>query len=451
MKVNNRKCINKLSGRLLLANKRRNIITIFAIILTAVLFTSLFTIMLSINATYETGTFLQLGGYAHGTFKNITPAQEEKLIAHRNIKAYGERMVLGVIEDETFKNLTAEISYMDENTTKWSFIEFEEGHIPTGKNEVVMDKEALKLLGYEPVLGESIDLTFNIVGYSDENGRFADSFVLAGYWEADNLCPAHFINVSKEYALDFSRKAEAMGYEPIRTDLEVMLSSSFNARKKMIAAVEESGYIYGEESTDDTVRIGVNPGYTGASFDKDSMLETALPLAAFLLLVVFTGYLIIYNVFQISVTTDIRFYGLLKTIGTTQKQVKRNVVRPQTKIGGKGCPAHLFTISGDVIRLRIVHCISGDYIVVPTRPPNGVQLGSNIDLNRYIDKKEYPQIQRVLVLLTQFSSFSVLFPIQATIQEITDHPDGYRPGNRFSEIQHLDLWFPQCQPCDPQI
>ena len=31
-----------------------------------------------------------------------------------------------------------------------------------------------------------------------------------------------------------------------------------------------------------------------------------------------TGYLIIYNIFQISVISDIRFYGLLKTIGTTK-------------------------------------------------------------------------------------------------------------------------------------
>ena len=36
-----------------------------------------------------------------------------------------------------------------------------------------------------------------------------------------------------------------------------------------------------------------------------------------LVLILLTGYLIIYNVFQISVANDIRFYGLLKTISTT--------------------------------------------------------------------------------------------------------------------------------------
>ena len=51
-------------------------------------------------------------------------------------------------------------------------------------------------------------------------------------------------------------------------------------------------------------------------------------VAAFLLLVIFTGYLIIYNIFQISVAGDIRFYGLLKTIGTTPRQLKR-IIRQQ--------------------------------------------------------------------------------------------------------------------------
>ena len=76
-----------MATRLLFANKRRNLITIFAIILTAVLFTSLFTITLSINASYETSTFRQLGGYAHGTFKDVTEEQEERLIANSKIKA----------------------------------------------------------------------------------------------------------------------------------------------------------------------------------------------------------------------------------------------------------------------------------------------------------------------------------------------------------------------------
>ena len=54
MRVNNRKCVSLIGIISLLTNKRRNIIAIVAIALTAVLFTSLFTIIMSIGSTYET-------------------------------------------------------------------------------------------------------------------------------------------------------------------------------------------------------------------------------------------------------------------------------------------------------------------------------------------------------------------------------------------------------------
>ena len=44
MNVKNRKCIRKLSLKSLYANRRRNLIAIFAIALTTLLFTSMFTI-----------------------------------------------------------------------------------------------------------------------------------------------------------------------------------------------------------------------------------------------------------------------------------------------------------------------------------------------------------------------------------------------------------------------
>ena len=340
MRVNNRKSIYRIAGRCLFSNRRRNIITIAAIILTAVLFTSLFTIMLSINASYETSLLRQLGGYAHGTFKDVTEEQEEKLVKHRYIKAYGERMVLGMIADDTFQNQSAEISYMDDNTAKWSYIELQEGRMPAARNEVVMDIEALRLLGYKPSIGEQIDLTFNMIG-SAEDVAFTDTFTLVGYWSFDMISPAHFINVSKEYAQDFSTKLLDSGYEPIRTDLDVMLSSTFDAWNKMLKVVEDSGYEYGEKSTDDNINIGVNPGYTTVAMDGDELLETIIPIGSFLLLVMLTGYLIIYNVFQISVATDIRFYGLLKTIGTTQKQLYRIIRIQAVALCLVGIPAGL--------------------------------------------------------------------------------------------------------------
>ena len=42
---------------------------------------------------------------------------------------------------------------------------------------------------------------------------------------------------------------------------------------------------------------------------------------------VITGYLLIRNIFEISVVQEIKKYGLLRTIGTTEKQIKRIVYK----------------------------------------------------------------------------------------------------------------------------
>ena len=60
---------------------------------------------------------------------------------------------------------------------------------------------------------------------------------------------------------------------------------------------------------DNYVATGVNWGYSASQLADNIDPATVLTIAAVLLLIIFTGYLIIYNVFQISVANDIRFYG----------------------------------------------------------------------------------------------------------------------------------------------
>ena len=57
IKVKNKKIIFFLSRKTLFANKNRNIIAISAIILTTLLFTSLFTIAMSINDGFQQSNF----------------------------------------------------------------------------------------------------------------------------------------------------------------------------------------------------------------------------------------------------------------------------------------------------------------------------------------------------------------------------------------------------------
>ena len=102
MRVKNRKCIRRLSFKSLWASRKRNIIAICAIALTTLMFTSLFTIMLSVNSSYETYNFRQAGGYSDGSFKDLSREQADKIAAHKGIKASGERIVCGFSSSDVF-------------------------------------------------------------------------------------------------------------------------------------------------------------------------------------------------------------------------------------------------------------------------------------------------------------------------------------------------------------
>jgi len=79
LKVSNGRCIRRLGVRSMGAARTRNIVAALAIALTAVLFTSLFTIASSLNASFQQTNFRQAGGDCHGTFKNLTAGQVEEL------------------------------------------------------------------------------------------------------------------------------------------------------------------------------------------------------------------------------------------------------------------------------------------------------------------------------------------------------------------------------------
>ena len=341
MNVRNRGCIRRLSVRTLRAAWKRNAIAVAAIALTALLFTSLFTVALSINSSYETYTFRQIGGYCHGTFKEVSEEQARAIAAHPNVKAVGKRTTVGFLDTGVFAKVPAEVSFMDDNCTTWSYARPQTGHAPKGGKEVTMDTEALRLLGVEPKLGAQITLTFTVGDDSQTAYEKTDTFALAGWWEYDELSPVHYINISQEYAQAAQDEAAAAGLKPFRTDLNVMLASPVDIRGQMERVDSDLGYSWEQDGSENVVRIGVNWGYTSARLGESVDAATVLAGIAFLVLIIFTGYLIIYNIFQISVTGDIRYYGLLKTIGVTPRQLRRIIRWQAILLWAAGLPLGL--------------------------------------------------------------------------------------------------------------
>ena len=130
MNVRNGKCIRHLAWKSLQASRTRNLIAIAAIALTAVLFTSLFTIALSINEGFQQSNFRQVGGFSHGGFKYLTEQQAEELKDDPLIDQYGLRRFLGMPTDAPFNKSHVEISWCDANDAHWMYCDPVEGTLP---------------------------------------------------------------------------------------------------------------------------------------------------------------------------------------------------------------------------------------------------------------------------------------------------------------------------------
>ncbi|MCM1213897.1 MAG: ABC transporter permease [Lachnospiraceae bacterium] len=339
MKVTNKKVIRRISFAAMKAGRLKNLVSVMAIALTTVLFTALFTILLSVNDGYEAQNFRQVGTYSHGALKYLTEEQVQEFAGDRAVREYGLRRYVGMANEAPFHKYQVEISYCDANSAKWMFLEPVEGALPEeGTREAATDTMVLSLLGVEPVIGAEFTLPFEVDGT-----EVTETFVLSGYWEYDSVSMADHVLIPLSRAEEIFEE-----YDITPTDgmtgawnMDVMLNNSFRIPDKMLALLERHGYQGEDSNAENYMPIGVNWGYTSYELLESMDFSFVLAMLAMLALIVFTGYLIIYNVFRISVANDIRFYGMLKTIGTTGRQLKRMVRQQALCLSAAGIPLGL--------------------------------------------------------------------------------------------------------------
>ena len=372
MKVANGKCIRRLSFKALGAGRSRNIVAVLAITLTALLFTSLITIALSVNEGIQQAGFRQAGGYAHGGFKYLTEGQFDELKDDPLIKEWGLRRFLGMPEDVPFNKAHVELGYSDANNAHWMYCDPVEGRLPQeGSNEAATDTRVLELLGVEPRLGEKFSISFTVDGKET-----TQSFTLCGWWEYDEAVTASHV-LLPESRVD--AVLEELDVTPPGRDgmtgawnMDVMLKSGSRSIADDLARIlKDHGYQNESLSAGDNyIATGVNWAYTGAKLSENLDPVTALIILFILAVILLTGYLIIYNVFQISVAGDIRFYGLLKTIGTTPRQLKRIIRIQALSLSSAGIPLGLLLgwAVGSLLVPVIVSQLSAVVTVVSVSP-----------------------------------------------------------------------------------
>lgn len=193
--------------------------------------------------------------------------------------------------------------YAEENWDTWSRPLFTDvqGNYPVKENEVMMSFWLLKRLGIEPVIGCEIPLS---VTWEDRDVAEEETFVLSGYYTDTSYIDTasrQKVLVSEAALRNHDGQTEFAGFS--------LTAGQF---QKKLAEIREELQISGQQN----FKVLGGQGFHLSLKD----MGTALAVILFFML---DGFLIIYNINTISVTKDIQFYGLLKTIGTAPGQLKR--------------------------------------------------------------------------------------------------------------------------------
>ena len=340
---NNGAVIKKLSGRYFKASKSRNIIAIIAIVLTTILFTTIFTLGSGLMDTVHDQNIRKAGGEGQAVLNYISDEVYNDMVGNPLIDRIAYTKAISYrLNNPGLERWRADLWYMDDTALEFARYTPTTGHRPEGSNEIIADTKTLDALGVPAQIGETVSLIYEVKGQ-----LYTTDFTLCGFWETDSLSNIGRLIVSKAFV---DAHSDILTYTyPVDNDYSgvvsayVMFSGTGNIEAQLHQLLSETGYacdtMGGSKEDGNYVIARVSPAYQSVALtDNPAMLVSGIVGVA---LIIVTGYLIIYNIFQISVIQDIQSYGQLKTLGTTKRQIKQLINRQALRLSLIGIPIGL--------------------------------------------------------------------------------------------------------------
>lgn len=311
----------------------------------------------------QEATMRQVGGSAHAGYKYLTQAEYDIVKQDKELKEISYRITVGDAVNHELNKLHTEVSWYEDLDAKLSFCYPREGHMPEQENEIVTSDLVLKALGIPCELGAEVPLEIDIGGTVQKK-----DFVLSGYFQGDMVSSAQIVAVSRAYQEEVAPVAtkslmnEMMWSESDyvgRIMADFNFDNSFGLEKKVERLTRRCGF-------PEDMSTGINWAYLGGDLDAGTIVLFGVLLAVILI----SGYLIIYNIFYINVFADIRHYGLLKTIGTTGRQLRRIVRRQAYMLSLLGIPIGL--VLGALAGKLLLPLIAQQYTLASTSDTKAV-------------------------------------------------------------------------------
>ena len=352
LRVNNKKVINNLAKTTYFAHKKRNILTIMAIFLT----TFLICTVISIGLSYWNTIALRqqrIQGMDYDI--ELTEPENEQVSAIRemkNVKYAGLSVKCAILSK--YKDIELDkirLFWLDR--TCWEkqtipALDYYEGVYPQKENEIMLSESALASMGiHNPNVGMELPLMYQTLAEKSGNLDMAETFILSG-WFLD------YSGTDKGYVSEkFYQTTGVLPTDLTLGELKISLTNPLYSESDIIEMQNQINILGNQIIIADYDTIS-------------NFCRTIIGLLVLLLLVFMSGYLFIYNTLYISVNKDIRYYGQLKTIGTTSIQIRRMINKQVLWNTVIGIPLGLIcsAIAGKIVIPRLLHALNPS--IMPT-------------------------------------------------------------------------------------
>ena len=316
LKNPNQKVIKRMAWNAIKVNRRKTITLFLAVLLSSFLVFTIFTVGDSYFRLQKIQNIRMSGAEFDAIMYGVTDEQRQMCENNPDIVLTGTTGVCGWVE-KTEQDSTPNVGLIWVDDGYWTQMmepvrEKLEGRYPTALDEIMVTKSALKECGYENLdVGDTLAMS-----YGTQKGIFTGTFRISGIW--DGYGPKKQFFVSKEF------------YDQSGWKLSEASSGRYfmDFKQKLMTKKQQNAFI---ES--------MNLGKQQNLFFMVDLGESVQILAGIIGLIAITclcAYLLIYNIMYLSVAGKVRYYGLLQTVGMTEKQVKKMMRDQMFLIGSAG-------------------------------------------------------------------------------------------------------------------
>lgn len=294
------KMISLMSRQSLKSSRMRNIFVTITIVLASALLTAMLMFAMGQNQRVknELAHRHQAGYYNLTEEQAAALAQDERIACQIQVKS-------GVLSGmDGFDVMPRYVSRMSDEIRVGELLS---GNLPEKENEIAAQAEMLRKLGAEPAVGSSVTLSF----YDGNTETFTVSGILDGS------------DTAKQFSVFFSESYAKTGSQLKDAPYEVY-AKFYNAANLGAEECKELIYLVGSDAGIERKYIDPSRQFVESlSVDTQSVMLYGMVGAVILLACV----LVIYGVFYLSVIGRIHQFGQLRTIGMTEKQIRRFVSR----------------------------------------------------------------------------------------------------------------------------